>query len=159
MKIELKNIKTYPRMSEETAAFDATLYVDDVKVGTASNNGQGGANRIDCDRALQEKMEAFFDALPPESGLPMDLDFFISTLVMHEDIRKQAKSMIKGRIVFENKKGELMQTSKMTPEGIAAYKPRPGDKLLDEASLVAYFLKQLLHDDADSKVKTKTPHP
>jgi hypothetical protein len=42
--IELKNIKHTAWMSEETHCYQATLYVDGVKWGTVSNQGQGGCD-------------------------------------------------------------------------------------------------------------------
>lgn len=42
MKIELKNIKTYPALSEETTAFSAEIFIDGRKAGYAKNDGHGG---------------------------------------------------------------------------------------------------------------------
>lgn len=46
MKIELKNVKFYERMSEETNAFVADIFVDGKKVGYAKNDGHGGCTDI-----------------------------------------------------------------------------------------------------------------
>ena len=159
MKIELKSIKTYPSMSEETTAFDATLYVDGVKVGTAKNNGRGGANQLVCDHALLAKMDAYCEALPDHADMPMDMDYYISILVTQEEVKKQAKSMMKDRVVFENAKGELMQTNKMTPEAIAAYKPRPGDMVLDEAGVLESLRKLNDMPDFGHQVQPKATRP
>jgi len=42
MKIELKSIKHFPSMSQDSEAFNATIYVDGKKVGTVMDNGWGG---------------------------------------------------------------------------------------------------------------------
>lgn len=42
MNIELKNIHHYPRMSEETEAFVADIFIDGQKIGYAKNEGHGG---------------------------------------------------------------------------------------------------------------------
>lgn len=42
MKIELKNFQFFERMSEETNAFVADVYVNGVKVAYAKNDGRGG---------------------------------------------------------------------------------------------------------------------
>jgi hypothetical protein len=42
MKLELRKLAIYPRMSEETTAFAADLWIDDAKVGHAKNDGRGG---------------------------------------------------------------------------------------------------------------------
>ena len=40
----LKNIEVYERMSDETTAFVADLYVGKIKVGTCENSGKGEGN-------------------------------------------------------------------------------------------------------------------
>ncbi len=42
MEIELKSIRFFERMSEETNAFRASLYIDGKPVGEAGNDGKGG---------------------------------------------------------------------------------------------------------------------
>lgn len=42
MKIELKNIQVAENMSEETTAFTANLYIEDVRSGYVKNDGRGG---------------------------------------------------------------------------------------------------------------------
>lgn len=42
MQLTLKNLKISAFMSEETTCFQATVYVDGKKVGTAQNDGHGG---------------------------------------------------------------------------------------------------------------------
>jgi hypothetical protein len=46
MKIELKNVKFSESLSEETNAFTADIFVNNVKCGYAKNNGQGGCTDI-----------------------------------------------------------------------------------------------------------------
>ena len=43
----LKNLEVYERMSEETTAFCADLYIGDMFVGTCSNSGKGEGNYPD----------------------------------------------------------------------------------------------------------------
>lgn len=42
MKVELRSIKVYDQMSEETTAFTAEIYVDGKKIGYTKNEGHGG---------------------------------------------------------------------------------------------------------------------
>lgn len=44
MKITLKNLKVAKFMSQETLCYQATIYVDDKKAGTAENEGHGGCS-------------------------------------------------------------------------------------------------------------------
>lgn len=46
MKLELKNVKEYEELSEETCCFTADLYMDGKKVATAKNDGRGGCNDV-----------------------------------------------------------------------------------------------------------------
>jgi len=82
VKVELKNLKIHRDMSQETTCFSATLYIDNVKVGEASNTGRGGNNMVRMvDFKLQRKFEDYCRSLPPYQDLPMDRDLFISLLV------------------------------------------------------------------------------
>lgn len=70
MKIELKSIKHYPSMSEETNCYEAALWVDGRKIGTVSNRGQGGCDDFHpvthADYAIYEAAEKWITAnLPP----------------------------------------------------------------------------------------------
>lgn len=47
MKVELKKLAIYPRMSEETTAFAADLWIEGAKVGFAKNDGHGGMTFVD----------------------------------------------------------------------------------------------------------------
>jgi hypothetical protein len=46
MKVELKKLTLYPRMSQETTCFAADVWVDGKKVGHAKNDGCGGATLV-----------------------------------------------------------------------------------------------------------------
>ena len=57
MKVELKNVKYSPSLSEETNAFTADVLVDGVKCGYAKNNGHGGDTNV---QPYPEKRSLFF---------------------------------------------------------------------------------------------------
>lgn len=57
MKLELKNVKIHPDMSEETTCFSANLYINGEKAAYCKNAGYGGATDIDFDN--RETMLAF----------------------------------------------------------------------------------------------------
>lgn len=48
--LELKHLRTYPRMSEETTAFDSEVWLTGVRVGHAKNDGRGGMTFFDMVR-------------------------------------------------------------------------------------------------------------
>ena len=43
MEIELKNVKHFPSLSQETEAFTASLYINGQHAGFAKNAGHGGS--------------------------------------------------------------------------------------------------------------------
>jgi hypothetical protein len=106
MKIELKNIEVYDRMSEETIAFVADLYINDFKAGHAKNDGRGGPTFCQGYNAegydLIRKAEAYCKTLPPqvfpaiEQGgqpfnIPMTLDDYVDDLVSKFQFERDMK--------------------------------------------------------------------
>lgn len=93
MKIELKKIEYSARLSEETNAFSADLYIDGKKAGVASNRGHGGPTDYDGINKegddLIRQAEEYCKALPPykftsgdeEYSLDMTLELFINNLL------------------------------------------------------------------------------
>jgi hypothetical protein len=69
MKIELKNVKFYERMSEETNAFTADIFVNGKNVGYAKNDGHGGCtdyhHNSAKDREIIDAAEKHCLTLPP----------------------------------------------------------------------------------------------
>lgn len=87
-----KAFKSYPRLSEETLAFTATLTFKGKPIAEVKNEGCGGCNITRfTHREDEAALIAFAKALPPykgdtgESGLSMDMDFFLSLLADAED--------------------------------------------------------------------------
>jgi len=70
MKIELKNIHHSEQLSQETNAFSATLYINNIKAGTATNQGHGGPTDYysfnERGRQLIKEAEEYCKNLPPE---------------------------------------------------------------------------------------------
>jgi len=68
MKIELKKISFYERMSEETNCFAADLYINGKKVGECKNDGQGGCTdyygSTPENNQLIREAENYFKTLP-----------------------------------------------------------------------------------------------
>jgi hypothetical protein len=70
MKIELRKISFNERMSEETNAFVADVYVDGKKVGYAKNDGRGGDTWVQPypeSRELFKEVEKYCKSLPDET--------------------------------------------------------------------------------------------
>lgn len=116
MKIELKNIQYSEKLSEETNAFSANLFIEGIKAGTASNRGHGGPTSYKADdkngKMLIDKAEVYCKSLPPEKfseggrdhELKMDLEMYIDNMLgkylqekeMHKFQRKLEKAMVMG---------------------------------------------------------------
>ncbi|WP_461789425.1 hypothetical protein [Pedobacter sp.] len=112
MKIELKNIKHSPSLSEETEAFTANIYIDDVLAGYASNRGHGGptdyGHANEKGRELIKKAEEYCNGLPPTQypatenmeafSVDMNLENYIDELLgkhLDQKILQQFRNQIK----------------------------------------------------------------
>jgi hypothetical protein len=63
VKIELKNVKHAAFASEETDCFEASVYIDGVRSGKASNEGRGGCTNFDP-RSLEVMLDEYAKTLP-----------------------------------------------------------------------------------------------
>jgi hypothetical protein len=60
VKVELKRLQVYERMSQETTAFNADVWIDGKKAGTAENAGHGGNTNVRvADRALAAALREY----------------------------------------------------------------------------------------------------
>jgi hypothetical protein len=81
MKLELKNVKFYESMSEETNCFQADLFINGKKIAYVKNTGQGGCTDYHViDFKLQNVLreaEQFCLSLPKEKieGMMSDFEF------------------------------------------------------------------------------------
>jgi|MDSZ01.2.fsa_nt_gb hypothetical protein len=124
MKIELRSIKSHSSLSEETNAFSATLYVNDVKSGFVSNDGRGGNNRIELtNNSLLKPMMEWARAQPAVKfsvcELPMNLDFYLSILVDNELVMCQAKRYFSNHVCYDHGDGELRVSKRLIKDMLA----------------------------------------
>ena len=101
MNIELKSIKVYPSLSEETTAFNATLYVDRKKTALVENTGKGGCNSYYPTSAeAKEWLDAAWDhARKVETEFNFDqLDILISKMLVDHEYQKLCKNHIVVRL-------------------------------------------------------------
>lgn len=117
MTIELRNIQIHDRMSEETTAFTASLYIDNKKIGWAKNTGQGGCTTYGADDhkdyALIKEAEAYCEGLPPNkfeydgtsyenpASLEVVIDRIIDEYLVEKENKKLKKRMLT-HIMFGN---------------------------------------------------------
>jgi hypothetical protein len=139
MKIELRNIKYAAFASEETTCFEATVYVDGKKVGTACNAGHGGCNDYNMDKGTYERIAAYATTLPdrqfPASlgggAYKMDVDAIIDDLVGDFLTRRDLQRNLGKRIMFTkpNTTG-IFQTKALPKARLAEFLSKPRAELL-----------------------------
>ncbi len=122
MKIELKNIKHFYALTDETNAFSAKLYVNDVLTADCSDTGKGGCIDIKVAKGrenLLKEAEEYTKSLPTvkteyDFELEMDLELFIGQLVNADieerEFKKSVKKFEANNIVFGKSKTEMQYT-------------------------------------------------
>ena len=106
MKLEMKNVKVYDSMSEETICFEGNLYANDRKVGRVENSGKGGPHRYEFNFKQEAEIDAYCKTLPaiesewfPE-GLKMDLELWISMEVASIDDHKWMQKQLNKQVMI-----------------------------------------------------------
>ncbi len=134
MKIELKNIKHYESMSEETFCFNANLYVDGKKVGEVSNRGNGGCHQYSFNVNTEKELDKWCKENLPKWSMgddqeyETDLELHISNLVADFLDTKHLKSLFnKAVIVMDDtcEEGQCWQYK------FSKYKLMPKSQLID----------------------------
>ena len=126
MKIELKALKYSDFASQETHCFQANIYIDGKKRGTADNDGRGGMTSIHPHQ-LYDEIRQHTDKIPPQiveygdTKLTLETtpDSYIDelvTLALHE---KDLKRAMKTRILFVQE-NQVFETQKLSAAQIAA---------------------------------------
>lgn len=108
MKIELRKVAHYPRLSEETEAFNADIYIDGVKRGEVENDGHGGMNFIHPFE-LSREIDEYAKTLPPDPPFPgmedlgpfaITADYLMSKLIEEHLIKKDLQKILKKKTLF-----------------------------------------------------------
>ena len=105
MQIELKNLRHYPRLSKESQAFSATIFIDGLSVGTARNAGDGSETTYEfINTSIQQRFEDHCRSLPPETTefgvLPMTPDLFLGLLCDAYNRKRWVNRAVKKNVVF-----------------------------------------------------------
>lgn len=150
MKIEIRNLKHSPSLSEETYAYTATIYIDGKPAFHASNHGQGGADMYrpiapftyDDEKRVNEWLKANHPKIDNPYGEPFepDLELVVGGLITDQIAKKRLDGMLKRKLVVlvEDNGQPALATYptkfKPTAENIAKLKAR-GEKVVngDEA--------------------------
>jgi hypothetical protein len=142
MNIELKNVKHSQFASHETNCFEASIYIDGKKAGTAENSGQGGCTSI-SPNTLYHTIKAHTDTLPPTMYHGMTLeqtpDGLIDDMLTEWLYARDLKKAMTKRIVF-TRKGKMMETTSMPPDKLAPFLKNPSLAKILDADQVLNFL-------------------
>ena len=97
MQIELKRFTTNARLSQETTAFAADVWVDGKKAGTAENDGRGGCTLVHLDPSVRNQVETHGKPLvPPEyKNFVGGAEWIVDQLVEAELQKKSDKAFAK----------------------------------------------------------------
>ncbi len=97
MKIELKRFTTNVRLSQETTAFAADVWVDGKKVGTAENAGHGGNTNVRLDPSIRAAVEAYGKTRVPAEykSFTSGAEWIVDQLVEAELAKKSDKAFAK----------------------------------------------------------------
>lgn len=95
MKIELKRFTTNARLSQETTAFAADIWVNGKKAGTAENDGHGGQTLVYLDPSVCDEVEAYGKTLVPAEyrSFTGGAEWIVDQLVEAELEKKFAKKI------------------------------------------------------------------
>lgn len=138
MKIELKSVKFYESMSEETNCFTADIFVNGVKTASAKNDGQGGCTNIHPYPGKTEEFktaEAYCLLLPDrkvpgfDTGLKMDLEVYVDDLLtawieageVKKVLKKLDRLADKYIVVINKQEYKVLKEGKLGSLGITRY--------------------------------------
>lgn len=110
MKIELKRISYSKRLSQETSAYAADVWIDGVKHGTVENSGHGGPDMI-RPRELADAIDTYAKTLPPTeymgTKLPMSAEMIFGDLLNDHLAWKDMTRAMKTKTLFVALDGKL----------------------------------------------------
>lgn len=117
MNITLKNVKHAAFASDETQCFEATIYVDGKKAGSASNDGNGGQTYI-FPLSLEVQLDAYSKTLGLEDYLESG-DYVIDTLVDDWLTSRDLKRAMSNKLLFtKTGRDGVYETNKATKDFI-----------------------------------------
>jgi hypothetical protein len=109
--ITLKRFQHYPRMSQETEAFNADLAYEGVTIGSAENDGHGGCTFVhlnDKGRSIPDLVEANKLSEIDDNSLTSIVDELVEKAIHAKWVEKQRKKTEKElatKVLF-NRKGD-----------------------------------------------------
>lgn len=124
MNIELKRFTTNARLSQESTAFAADVWVDGKKVGTAANSGHGGATIVHLDPSVRAEVEAHGKRLVPAeyASFTGGAEWLVDQLAEAELVKREDK-----RIAKLLAKSDAQEKARFAQRGFRTARLRSGD--------------------------------
>lgn len=125
MKIEIRNVKYAAFASQETACFEANVYIDGKKEGTVRNDGHGGCHvynphqlevRIGDHAATLPKLASgeWNGCWSEDAKKRILADALISEILEEQLLRRDYKRLIGCKVLFTKRDGKLYESKKVT---------------------------------------------
>lgn len=136
MNIELRKISHSARLSEETPAYTAEIWIDGIKRGATKNDGRGGMDIIHP-HELRTALEAHAKTLPPlvvgGESYTQDADMVLHGLLARHSEGHRLRRMLKCKVVFVHDGQVWSGTGRPGPgrQGAIVLNDLPFDKALD----------------------------
>jgi|WetSurMetagenome_2_1015567.scaffolds.fasta_scaffold792144_2 hypothetical protein len=132
MNIELRNISHNARLSRETTAFAADIFVDGKCRGNVHNDGNGGPDMI-SPHSLATELEAYAATLPEvklgENSYKQTADLMLGNLLNRYLEGKRLARMLKAKTLFV-REGKIYATKGAVAEGLTVLNTMPFEDAL-----------------------------
>ena len=134
MEIELKKIKVFDEMSDETTCFCADVWIDGKFEGRVQNSGQGGCNDY-APHSLEKTLGGYAKTLGPVefagTKLERDADMVVSELLEAHRLRKE----LRRRLMFVEKSSGKLRETKVLKAAVLADLLKPENRETTKARL------------------------
>lgn len=132
MNIELRNITHNARLSRETTAYAADIFVDGKCRGNVHNDGNGGADFI-SPHTLAKELEAYAATLPEKklgaNTYTMSADLLLGDLLNRHLEGKRLARMLKSKKLFA-RDGKIYATKGAVAESVTLLNDMPFEDAL-----------------------------
>jgi len=150
MKIELRGIKYSAFASQETLCYEASIYIDGVRVGTVDNDGRGGSDNVHP-WEVAERIDEYAKGLPKftcewidkETGRPGEIhqnhEIIFGELMNDHLIKKDLKGFLASKIVYTSD-GKLYATNAKSASELKIALAKPDLKQQLKADVILNLL-------------------
>ena len=150
MKIELRGIKYSAFASQETICYEASIYIDGVRVGTVDNDGRGGSDNVHP-WEVAERIDEYAKTLPkftcewidPATGNPGEIhqnhEIIFGELMNDHLMKKDLKRFLASKILYTSD-GKLYATNAKSASELKIALAKPDLKQQLKADVILNLL-------------------